>query len=80
MPVSIILVYSNYLCLDDKKPTEEEVMEAVRRATIKRTFTPVMVGSALKNKGVQVLLDCVLKYLPNPGQVENLALKETGKE
>ncbi|KAG8325968.1 hypothetical protein J6590_054181 [Homalodisca vitripennis] len=64
----------------DETPTEKEIMEAIRRACLKRTFTPVMVGSALKNKGVQPLLDAVLQYLPNPGEVDNFALRETNKE
>lgn len=59
--------------LNDATPTEQDIHDAVRRTCIKRTFVPVLVGTALKNKGVQTLLDCILKYLPNPLEVENVA-------
>ncbi|XP_071577743.1 elongation factor G, mitochondrial isoform X1 [Temnothorax nylanderi] len=64
------------LYLNDTKITEKDIMDAVRRSCLKRKFTPVLVGTALKNKGVQPLLDAVINYLPNPGEVENYALEE----
>uniref|UniRef100_U5EXB5 Elongation factor G, mitochondrial n=1 Tax=Corethrella appendiculata TaxID=1370023 RepID=U5EXB5_9DIPT len=62
--------------LEERKPTQKEIMDTIRRTCLKRTFTPVLVGTALKNKGVQPLLNAVIDYLPNPGEVENFALIE----
>lgn len=54
--------------------TEEMIHEAVRVGTLSLDLTPVYLGSAYKNKGVQLLLDAVIKYLPNPTEVKNIAL------
>lgn len=61
------------LFLEEKQITEADIIAAVRRCTLARTFVPVLVGSALKNRGIQPLLDAVVDYLPHPGQVTNLA-------
>lgn len=62
--------------LEEKEITVNDIKGAIRRTCLKRTFTPVMVGTALKNKGVQPLLDAVIDYLPHPGEVTNVALIE----
>lgn len=68
------------LFLEEKTPTKEQVKKAIRRTTLAKTFTPVFVGSALKNKGVQKVLDGVLDYLPNPSEVANFALDESDEK
>jgi elongation factor G len=54
--------------------TPQMMDNAIRKATIAREITPVLCGSAYKNKGVQPLLDCVNKWLPAPGDVVNEAI------
>ena len=51
---------------DPNSITKEEMMAAIRKAVIDMSFSPVMCGSAFKNKGVQALLDAVCAYLPSP--------------
>ncbi len=51
--------------------TEELINDAIRKATIANDLCPVFVGSAYKNKGVQTLLDAVMKYLPSPLDITN---------
>lgn len=54
--------------------TVEQVQAAIRKGVISLGLTPVFVGSAYKNKGIQLLLDGVTSYLPNPDEKENYAL------
>lgn len=62
------------------EPTTEQLRAAIRRATIGLKFSPVFMGSAIRNKGVQLLLDGVLDYLPNPAEVKNVAYPEEDKD
>ena len=52
--------------LEGEEPTVEEIKACIRKATIDGVFHPVFCGSAYKNKGVQLLLDGVIDYLPSP--------------
>ncbi|KAF2200724.1 elongation factor G, mitochondrial [Delitschia confertaspora ATCC 74209] len=66
--------------LDEREPTVEQIKAAIRRATISLNFTPVLMGSALADKAVQPMLDAICDYLPNPAEVENMALDTRKKE
>jgi elongation factor G len=57
--------------INEEPVSNEELKAAIRRATLALKMTPVMCGSAIKNKGVQLLLDGVVEYLPNPTEVVN---------
>ncbi|GMU73884.1 MAG: elongation factor G [Candidatus Campbellbacteria bacterium] len=54
------------LYLEGKEPSLAELKKILRRAVIANAITPVFTGSALKNKGVQLVLDAVVDYLPSP--------------
>jgi elongation factor G len=58
----------------EENVTPDAIRKALRQSTIALKCTPVMMGSALGNKGVQLLLDGVTYYLPDPREVENVAL------
>lgn len=60
--------------IEDKPISNDLIIDAIRKGTLARKLTPVFMGSAYKNKGVQPLLDAVTRYLPCPSEVENIAL------
>ncbi len=64
----------------EENVTEEMIHDAVRNGTLSMDLTPVFLGSAYKNKGVQKLLDAVVRYLPNPTEIENTALDLSNDE
>lgn len=54
------------LYLDGQEVSEEKIHKAIRAATIDLSIVPVLLGTAFKNKGVQILLDAVVDYMPSP--------------
>jgi len=68
------------LYLDGTEPNEEQLIAAIRRATIAGTVTPVLCGSAFKNKGVQPMLDAIIDYLPSPLDVPSIKGHAVGNE
>ncbi|MBT9557467.1 MAG: elongation factor G [Myxococcales bacterium] len=64
----------------EERVTPELIRAAIRKGTISLQLTPVMMGSAYKNKGVQLLLDGVVNYLPNPTEVTNEAHDQRNNE
>jgi elongation factor G len=68
------------LFLEEEEIPSELVISVLRKATIARKITPVCLGSAYKNKGVQALLDKVTELLPSPLEVEHEALDQDNEE
>ena len=57
------------LYLEDKEIPTDKLMAAIRQATIKLMMVPVLCGAAYKNKGIQLLLDAIVDYLPSPNDL-----------
>jgi elongation factor G len=68
------------LYLEGTEPDEEQLIAAIRRATIAGSVTPVLCGSAFKNKGVQPMLDAIVDFLPSPLDIPPVQGHKVGDE
>ncbi|MEV4611737.1 elongation factor G [Kitasatospora sp. NPDC049258] len=68
------------LALEGEDIPEELLIAAIRKGTLDSSFTPIFCGSAFKNKGVQPLLDAVVKYLPSPLDIEGIEGTKPGND
>ncbi|NLU53604.1 MAG: elongation factor G [Clostridiaceae bacterium] len=66
--------------LEGEELTEEELKQGIRKATIANAIVPVTCGSSYRNKGVQMLLDAVVDYLPSPVDIPPIQGKKMGTE
>ena len=65
--------------IEGEEISDDELMDGIRRATISNEFVPLCCGAAFKNKGIQMLLDSIIRYLPSPEdipEVEALNMNE----
>jgi elongation factor G len=68
------------LYLGGTEPDVDQLVAAIRRATIAGSITPVLCGSAFKNKGVQPMLDAIVDYLPSPVDIPSIKGHAVGRE
>jgi elongation factor G len=68
------------LYLAGEEPTEEQLVAAIRRATLSSSIVAVLCGTAFKNKGVQPMLDAIVDYLPSPLDVPSIEAHAVGNE
>ncbi|MBM7623979.1 elongation factor G [Sporohalobacter salinus] len=66
--------------LEDEEITADEIRDGIRKGVIDNEFTPVMCGTALKNKGIQPMLDAVVDYLPSPVDIPPIEGEIPGTE
>ena len=66
--------------LEDLEITPDEIRQAVRAGTLAQLFVPVLCGSAFKNRGVQLLLDAIIEYLPSPADLPPITGFKPGHE
>jgi len=60
--------------IEEVEIPDQLLLDAIRQGTLKRELTPVVMGSAYKNKGIQLILDAATQFLPSPMEVDNVAL------
>jgi elongation factor G len=68
------------LYLEGNEPGVDQLVAAIRRATIASSITPVLCGSAFKNKGVQPMLDAIVDFLPSPVDIPSIKGHAVGNE
>ncbi|MEV7778104.1 elongation factor G [Kitasatospora sp. NPDC088351] len=68
------------LAMEGEDVPEELLYAAIRKGTLESAFTPIFCGTAFKNKGVQPLLDAVVKYLPSPLDIESIEGTKPGDD
>jgi elongation factor G len=68
------------LYLEGTEPGVDQLLAAIRRATIASSITPVLCGSAFKNKGVQPMLDAIVDFLPSPVDIPSIKGHAVGNE
>ncbi|MGW6914414.1 elongation factor G [Kitasatospora sp. NPDC054939] len=68
------------LAMEGEDVPEELLYTAIRKGTLESAFTPIFCGTAFKNKGVQPLLDAVVKYLPSPLDIESIEGTKPGDD
>lgn len=66
--------------LNETEISIDDIHKSIRKCVLERTFIPVYMGSAYKNKGVQLVLNAVCRYLPNPTEVINNAYEKVNGE
>ncbi len=80
--LDVVSMFSDELmeAMMEESVTEDMIHDAIRKGTLSQELTPVCLGSAYKNKGVQALLDATTRYLPDPTEVKNIALDLDNEE
>ena len=68
------------LYLAGEEPTEEQLVAAIRRATLSSSLVAVLCGTAFKNKGVQPMLDAIVDYLPSPLDIPSIQAHAVGND